>query len=351
MLLIDNDCVIVPGFGGFMAHYKPAEYFEETGLFYPPRRVIGFNEQLQINDSLLVQSYVETYDCSYPEAIRRIDQEVGEIKQSLTSNGEYEFSGVGVISLKADNTYDFTPSLSGLISPSLFALSSFSFTELPEYSVTSAKATTATIIRLKDSSTEEKASADNEDNADDLEDENSDRTIEIKLRTIRNIAVAAIILLLLVFSSIPAGVGSNRVIKSSFVDTDLMTAFLSTNKVALSIPENLKEDTVKPVVTSNADTKAVAQQSDEDITRLDNSAAENAVKYTIVLASKVSRKGAETFVKDFASKGYESIFISEKTSTRKVVYGKYATQTEAMTALRQLRGVDEAFNPAWIDKI
>ena len=31
ILLLDNDCVIVPGFGGFMAHHVAARYDENDG--------------------------------------------------------------------------------------------------------------------------------------------------------------------------------------------------------------------------------------------------------------------------------------------------------------------------------
>ena len=44
-LLLENDCVIVPNFGGFVAHYAPATYVKEENLFLPPTRIIGFNSQ------------------------------------------------------------------------------------------------------------------------------------------------------------------------------------------------------------------------------------------------------------------------------------------------------------------
>lgn len=34
-LLLENDCVIVPNFGGFVAHYAPATYVKEENLFLP----------------------------------------------------------------------------------------------------------------------------------------------------------------------------------------------------------------------------------------------------------------------------------------------------------------------------
>ena len=58
ILLLNNDCVIVPGFGGFMAHHVDSVYDEEEKMFLPPSRTLGFNPRLHINDSLLAQSYV-----------------------------------------------------------------------------------------------------------------------------------------------------------------------------------------------------------------------------------------------------------------------------------------------------
>ena len=78
ILLLRNDCVIVPGLGGFIASHIPATYDERDCLFLPPQRTLGFNPKLNINDSLLVQSYTEAYDISYPDAQNRISGEVNE---------------------------------------------------------------------------------------------------------------------------------------------------------------------------------------------------------------------------------------------------------------------------------
>ena len=87
ILLLSNDCVIVPDLGGFMAHHLEARYDDEECMFLPPQRTLGFNPQLKLNDSLLAQSYVEAYDISYPEAIRRIEAEVAEVRQYLDNAG------------------------------------------------------------------------------------------------------------------------------------------------------------------------------------------------------------------------------------------------------------------------
>lgn len=131
-LLLSNDCVIVPGFGGFMAHHIEAYYDEENRLFYPPQRTLGFNQQLTMNDSLLAQSIVEECDMSYPEAINAIEEKVTEMKQVIESKSRLVFNGLGTISIGENGKYDFTPCKTGILTPTLFALDSFEIKNLKE---------------------------------------------------------------------------------------------------------------------------------------------------------------------------------------------------------------------------
>lgn len=82
ILLLENDCVIIPDFGGFIAHYQPARYIKEENLYLPPVRTIGFNPQLTINDGLLVQSYMQAHHTDFPDATRMIEEEVSRIERT-----------------------------------------------------------------------------------------------------------------------------------------------------------------------------------------------------------------------------------------------------------------------------
>ncbi|MBR1687696.1 MAG: SPOR domain-containing protein, partial [Prevotella sp.] len=117
ILLLSNDCVIVPNLGGFVAHHVVASYDSDDRMFLPPLRTLGFNPQLKLNDSLLVQSYIEAYDISYPEALRRIEDEVEELKQQLSDNGSYELTDIGVLSVNEEGHYLFAPCEAGILSP------------------------------------------------------------------------------------------------------------------------------------------------------------------------------------------------------------------------------------------
>lgn len=124
-LLLENDCVIVPDFGGFVAHYNPAIYIEEENLFFPPTRTIGFNPQLKMNDGLLVQSYMAVYGTNFPDATRMVNKEVQNLVACLHENGKVELSNIGEISYTIHGTCNFMPYDNRITTPDLYGLDSF----------------------------------------------------------------------------------------------------------------------------------------------------------------------------------------------------------------------------------
>ena len=95
-LLLENDCVIVPGFGGFVAHYSPATRVKEENIFLPPTRTIGFNPQLKLNDGVLVQSYMSAYDTSFADASRIVEKEVNEFIGLLHEEGKAHLDNIEI---------------------------------------------------------------------------------------------------------------------------------------------------------------------------------------------------------------------------------------------------------------
>ena len=130
ILLLDNDCVIVPDLGGFIAHYQPAHFEEEENLFIPPMRTIGFNPQLTMNDGMLAQSYMQAYHTDFADAVRMIADEVEKLKEYLYKEGMISLSGIGELYYTIRETYEFHPIPNGILSPSLYALDTFSIAPL-----------------------------------------------------------------------------------------------------------------------------------------------------------------------------------------------------------------------------
>lgn len=374
ILLLSNDCVIVPGFGGFVAHHKVAEYDMEEKTFYPPQRVLGFNSQLVLNDSLLVQSYAEAYDLSYPEALRKIENEVEEIKQQIEIEGEYKFRGIGTVSKTAEGYYDFEPCVAGLVSPGLYGFTSYimdavngvadadgaSDTEdSAEKKLLSAAGVVAgeTEVDVKDDA------EDTEDVEDDeVEDEEEERGIYVSYKKMWYAAAASLILLLLplAYNSLTVGRGSQSsdVIRGSVGDTGkevvskigegIDTFMKATNSESVPADTvNITEKTVKQeaAVEAVADTKVQAEKAGE--------VSKETVKgqYSIILASRVSKKGAEDFVKRLNRAGYKEASVYEDGSMRRVVYGSYGSEREAERALNVLKKKNETFAGTWVQRL
>lgn len=132
ILLLENDCVVVPELGGFIAHYQPAHYEENEGVFLPPIRTVGFNPQLTMNDGLLTQSYMQVYHTDFPDATRKIAAKVEELKEILFQEGVVEMHGIGRLHYNIQGEYEFHPQENGILSPSLYGLDSFSMPLLTE---------------------------------------------------------------------------------------------------------------------------------------------------------------------------------------------------------------------------
>ena len=190
-----------------MTHNINARYEEQEHLFLPPLRTLGFNPQLNINDSLLVQSYIEAYDISYPEALQRIEDEVEELRQHLQNEGSYELNDIGTLALNEDGNYVFTPCEAGILTPALYGLSSVEMNRLDARQAPSqpvavqtsepAEEPTAKIVGI-DTDTPDT-------DAEYVEEEEEADVVRIKYTWIRNAVAVAAILIAVFILALPTG--------------------------------------------------------------------------------------------------------------------------------------------------
>ena len=134
-LLLDNDCVIIPNFGGFVAYYEPSVYIKDEELFLPPMRIVGFNPKLQLNDGLLVQFYMRTYKMEFPEASRALEKDVSLMVQTLHEEGKLYLENIGELYCDIQGNYKFKPCKKEIVTPFFYGLDSFQMKELASLSV------------------------------------------------------------------------------------------------------------------------------------------------------------------------------------------------------------------------
>ena len=364
ILLLSNDCVIVPDFGGFMAHHVDARYDGRDNMFLPPLRTVGFNPQLKMNDSLLAQSYVEAYDISYPEAIDRLANEVAEIRQRLENEGKYEINNIGTIYLNEDGNYTFEPCEAGILTPNYYGLGGFDMlplsTQENEPTVTLEKTNSTNIAENIEINQEEKqaepvvalqnATANSVFDVNDDDEKPSAEFILVKKSWLRNLAAACIAIIAFFAISTPLRTPN---VQTSKIDTGMLTRIMpkelvtqNTHQTKLASKAENSEKVLKINPETNKDANDEANEKKIDQAELKSAKP----YYGIVLASRVTKRNAANYVETLQAKGFKAAKVVITATNVKVVYGSYDTEGQAYKALHDLRN-NEVFADGWITKV
>ena len=124
-LLYRYDCVIIPGFGGFVINPKGAVVDNRTDKFYPPSREITFNQNLIRNDGLLADAIAAKENVSYEGAVHRIEAFNKDNKELLLAGSKVQFHGVGAFTRDTTGILRFEPNRDANLLRSSFGLHPF----------------------------------------------------------------------------------------------------------------------------------------------------------------------------------------------------------------------------------
>jgi hypothetical protein len=107
-LLFQHDCVTVPGFGSFLVEQKAAYYDEANQLYFPPKKVLSFNEQLQSNDGILASHLAASFGISYERAVTDMHHQTIAWKETVQKD-TLRVSSLGSFVLNNEGKLVFTP--------------------------------------------------------------------------------------------------------------------------------------------------------------------------------------------------------------------------------------------------
>lgn len=102
-LLLQNDCVILPGLGAFISVYTPAYFDIESRRWMPMTREVRFTTKLAQNDGLLIKSYMRQLNLSYKEAEERVANDISLIREVISCEGEAVVGSIGCLIDMGDN--------------------------------------------------------------------------------------------------------------------------------------------------------------------------------------------------------------------------------------------------------
>ncbi len=106
-LLLENETVIIPGFGAFISTYKPAEI--SGNEIKPPSKEISFTTQIKNNDGLLVEIIARKAKISQRNAMKRVDKARENMLYELDNGESVILENIGRLSYNEKNEIQFTP--------------------------------------------------------------------------------------------------------------------------------------------------------------------------------------------------------------------------------------------------
>lgn len=337
VLLLENDCVIVPGLGGFVAHYTPAMRVAEENLFLPPTRIIGFNPQLKMNDGLLVQSYMAVYGTNFSDATKIIDKTVDDLFAVLHDNGKVDLPNVGELRYSIHDTYDFIPYDNKITTPYLYGLDSFEMQELAEVQKPVGRKT----IPFNASVVVEKKK----------------HRFEIGFNRSYLANAVAMIAIVALFFFLSTPVENTEVVEANYAQLLPEELFDKIEKQSLVITpivvHQQKKKEIVPVAVKEVKVKqqpaaSVPQPKPAEVQIVQPVQAER-MPYHIIIASVGTGKDAEVMAKHLVDNGFSGAKAIIGDGKMRVSIQSCKTQEEAYRALNKIRQ-DETYQNAWVLK-
>lgn len=339
LLLRENDCVILPGFGGFIAHDVPAYYVSEEGLYYPPSRSINFNADINMNDGMLAQSYMKSYQVDYARATYMVDMAIEELMDVLYEEGTVTLPRIGTITQDIHQSLQFTPIQSGIASPMHFGLNTFTIKELSQLNEKEESLTNTERAITRTAKT---------------------ISLHINREVLHRVMSTAAVFLLLLMVALPTGNHRPTDVASlvSAIQIKTMPTNLSEELDIPStteqeyLPEEVVEDTV-PTVVAATEEMPVIEESQPAVIEPQAIAVgpvadvQPTKTYHIIVASLPNHRGADETLNQYIGMGYHEASLVERDDRVRISLVQFTDKDVANEYLKTLRQ-QEKFQNAWL---
>lgn len=326
-LLFEHDCVIVPGWGGFLAQYRPARLDEARQLIHPPSKDVGFNRHLLRNDGLLTDHIAKRDNVGFAMANGTIEQEVRAWRAELESKGRIELPRIGIFYHDAQRNLQFDPD-----DRANFLKEAFGLRPVVASPIVHAVVTEPKVIPLPP------------------------RVEPVVEKRPFNWAAAAGVALLLTAGAVGAYIGLNGGPSAFAFGTRPAATYTAARPVApmlarasvFALPENTfgvqklpltDNDSVSLTVdlgSAPADTTAVALPKKTGLT----------LRFHVVGGCFAQPENADRLLKELQDKGYPAQRLARYGELHPVAFASYADRQEALDALASIR--NEGGGQAWL---
>jgi cell division septation protein DedD len=323
-LLYRYECVIVPGFGGFITNKVSAKNISSQHKFFPPTKEIAFNKNLDNNDGLLANYLVQAKKISYAHAIEIIENSVADWQTLLDEDNTFDIKKVGSFRLNEERNLEFTAVEDVNYLTDSYGLSPF------------------TSLAIKRAG--EKAN---------VRQLNYDDTVSASVSIRKYVRYAAIIIPFIAIGALSfyqmnmggnipvsnANIGidtENSITETPVVKEEVKTIKIEEAKVVTPKKEAVKSTESKPVIAKAEVAKPVV-------------AEKKVMRYHVISGAFSSKKNAEKNIRILNKKGIDAKFIGvNKYGLHMVAYGSFESVKQAVVFLKEIKAKDN--KAAWIWK-
>lgn len=294
-LVLLNECVILPGFGGFETSYSAARYDNFKRQMLPPTKKVHFRQDYIKGGGVLESHLCERLHINEEQAKVLIDEYIKDIQSRLEQSNEAMVAGMGLFTKGLGGMLNFTP-----FEEENYLADSFGLDALPF------------------------------EQAEDEQGESITQELEIRPRsnTLQFVLVGfgliSILLILTVFISSRFDLYLFN-IGDSDVSNDLIIIGNNTNDTLYK--------QIDSTITESTDLKMALQYS-ENTSETQSPPEES--KYYLIAGSFKTLKNAENTRKILVNEGYMPSII-ENQGFYRVTIGSYTNKQEALKELQRLR--------------
>lgn len=319
LLIAQHECIMVPHFGGFVTQTKNACVTGCDSIFTPPSKTVGFNEQLQGNDGILVYSYQKTYNLSEAEAKRLLQSDILDMRKLLLEHGEYSLGKLGILKQDEDGVIQFSAS-SEWTAPDFYGLDSLEISPLEcdekaevMPNCTSYKPTVQC----------------------DMPQEHI--TLNIKRRTLHTALSVAAAIILFFFVATPVN-------KNGWYNNQ---AVLTQDIIASAMQIMPRMESKVPDIKPSAEIVRTNKSIQADTLDLHHAEPALQTEFAVVVASAIPEDNARNFIAHLEKKNIHGASIHKHGAMLRVLFRGFDTEEDARQKMRNLLS-DSEFQGAWI---
>jgi nucleoid DNA-binding protein/cell division septation protein DedD len=369
-LLYEHECVVIPGFGGFIVNDRPATINRITHQFSPPFRKVMFNIHLSANDGLLINHIANMDHISYVDAKQMVINFSKRCQEEIKAGNKVSFINIGTLYKNSEGHITFEQNEKINYNDDAFGLGSFYSPAIERASDEERiKGIVEPLLAGKTKPTDRKPEI------------NRETSLKRRRR-----AGAVVLILFVLLLSIGGGFAIKENATNYWQNYAMLVPMFSADQtmdkperefypVQKEVPLFSKSETSEQIVSEevNGDIKEESMTSEEEISMtVDDKLAETILTeapekemskdnqripdikppkrpYLIITGSFSEESNAQKLVSILKQSGIEALIAdTTKNGMFRVAYASFITIEEAKETLYTLR--NEAYPDAWILK-